>query len=110
MLRRSEIRKIPIFLLNLFAACLTFNKVCLLVLLQLIMKSETKYFSEGTIIADSHELAKGLMVITSGLVTAELPMDSKEAVLENSKPDGKTLPSGRLPAWARVVFRWQMLL
>ena len=75
----------------MFAACTTLNTVCLLVLLQLIMKSETKYFSEGTIIADSHELAKGLMVITSGLVNAELPMDSKEAVLENSKPDGKTL-------------------
>ena len=55
------------------------------------MKSETKYFSEGTIIADSHEQAKGLMVITSGFVNAELPLDSEDAVEENSKSDGRTL-------------------
>ena len=55
------------------------------------MKSETRYFSEGTIIADSHEPAKGLMVITSGYVNVELPMDPAEAILENGKPDGRTL-------------------
>ena len=55
------------------------------------MKSETKYFSEGTIIADSHEQARGLMVITSGFVNAELPLDSEDAVEENSKSDGRTL-------------------
>jgi hypothetical protein len=31
------------------------------------------------------------MVITSGQVGLELPMDSEEADEENSKPDGKTL-------------------
>ena len=58
--------------------------------MQLIMKSETKYFSEGSIIADSHEKAKGLMVITSGFVNVELPMDSPEAVEEKNK-DGRPL-------------------
>ena len=33
---------------------------------QLIMRSETRYFARGSIIADSHEHAKGLMVVTSG--------------------------------------------
>ena len=35
---------------------------------QLMLRSDTRYFSEGTIIADSHEQAKALMVVTSGLV------------------------------------------
>lgn len=57
------------------------------------MKSETKYYSEGSIIADSNQPATGLMVITSGFVNVELPMDSMEADEENSKQDGtgKTL-------------------
>ena len=55
-----------------------------------MMKSQTKYFSKGTIIADSHEEAKGLMVITSGTVNVELPLDSPEAVEENKK-NGKTI-------------------
>ena len=59
--------------------------------LQLIMKSQTRYFARGSIIADSHEEAKGLMVITSGKVGIELPMDSEEADEECSKPNGKTL-------------------
>jgi hypothetical protein len=49
------------------------------------------YFSEGSIIADSHEMAKGLMVITSGHIGVELPMDSAEADEENRKEGGKTL-------------------
>jgi signal-transduction protein with cAMP-binding, CBS, and nucleotidyltransferase domain len=36
--------------------------------IQLLMRSETKYYSKGTIIADSREAAKGLIVITSGQV------------------------------------------
>jgi hypothetical protein len=60
-------------------------------LTQLIMLSSTRYYSEGSIIADSRELSKGLMVITSGLVGVELPMDSAEADEENSKPGGRTL-------------------
>ena len=60
--------------------------------MQLRIKCETKYFSEGSIIADSRELATGLMVITSGFANVELPMDSEEADEEHSKPDGKTLP------------------
>jgi hypothetical protein len=58
---------------------------------QLILRSSTKYFAKGSIIADSREMAKGLMVITSGQVGVELPMDSKEADEENSKLDGSTL-------------------
>jgi hypothetical protein len=53
--------------------------------------STTKYYSEGSLIADSRELADGLMVIISGQVGVELPMDSAEADEENNKPEGKTL-------------------
>ncbi len=60
-------------------------------LAQLIQMSTTKYFSEGSLIADSRELADGLMVIISGQVGVELPMDSAEADEENKKPDGTTL-------------------
>jgi hypothetical protein len=35
---------------------------------QLILKSQTRYYAKGTIIADSSEKARGLMVITSGQV------------------------------------------
>jgi len=55
-----------------------------------MMISETKYFSKGTIIADSREKAKGLMVITSGSVDVELPIESAEAIEENRK-NGKKL-------------------
>ena len=58
---------------------------------QLILKSTTRYFSSGSLIADSRELAKGLLVITSGTVGVELPMDSSEADEENKRPGGKTL-------------------
>ncbi len=58
---------------------------------QLKLRSTTKYFSEGSIIADSREAAKGLMVVTSGQVGVELPMDSEEADEENRREDGKTL-------------------
>lgn len=40
---------------------------------QLILKSETRYFAKGTIIADSRERARGLMVITSGQVPGHPP-------------------------------------
>ena len=36
---------------------------------QLLLKSETRYYSQGTIIADSREEAQGLYVITSGQVS-----------------------------------------
>ena len=36
--------------------------------MQLILRSETRYFSKGSIIADYREDSKGLMVITSGKV------------------------------------------
>lgn len=48
------------------------------------------HYSEGSIIADSHEDANGLMVITSGYVNVELPMDSEEADEENKTDNGKT--------------------
>ena len=70
---------------------------------QLILKAKTKYYSSGSLIADSHELAKGLMVLTSGQVGVELPMDSKEADEENSKEDGKTL----LYVFGRGCALWQ---
>jgi hypothetical protein len=35
---------------------------------QLILRSQTRYFAKGSIIADSREEAKGLIVITSGQV------------------------------------------
>ena len=35
---------------------------------QLIIRSETRYFSKGSIIAECREEAKGLMIITSGQV------------------------------------------
>jgi hypothetical protein len=57
---------------------------------QLILKSKTKYFAQGSIIADSHEAAKGLMVITSGYVNVELPLDSDEADEENRRENGLT--------------------
>ena len=55
------------------------------------MLSSTRYYAEGSIVADSRELSQGLMVITSGHIGAELPMDSAEADEENNKPDGRTL-------------------
>ncbi len=35
---------------------------------QLLLRSKTRYYSRGSIIADSREKAKGLIVITSGQV------------------------------------------
>ena len=55
------------------------------------MKSSTKYFCAGSIIADSHESATSLMVITSGSVGIELPVDSSEAEEEHRSGKGKTL-------------------
>jgi hypothetical protein len=50
-----------------------------------------RYFAEGSIISDSHQEATGLMVITSGFVNVELPMDSEEAGKESREPNGRTL-------------------
>ena len=61
-----------------------------MLLFQLILKSKKVYFAKGSIIADRHEAAKGLMVITSGYVNVELPMDSEEADDENRNGDGLT--------------------
>jgi hypothetical protein len=83
------------------------------VFLQLLLKSETRYYSQGTIIADSREEAKGLIVITSGQVCpavapiaccfeqdgvtlfrqvgAEIPVDSDDADAENKDENGSTL-------------------
>jgi hypothetical protein len=58
---------------------------------QLLLRSSTRYFSVGSLIADSCELANCLLVITSGLVGVELPLESAEADAENRKPGGKTL-------------------
>ncbi len=58
--------------------------------MQLLIKSESISFSEGSLIADSRDKATGLMVITSGEVGVELPMESGEAD-ENYKDGGTTL-------------------
>jgi hypothetical protein len=61
---------------------------------QLKIKSKTIHFCEGSIIADSHQEATGLMVITSGLANVELPMDSTDADEENRRVgngNGRTL-------------------
>jgi hypothetical protein len=85
----------------------------LLFSVQLIMKSSTRYFAKGSIIADSHEAAKGLMVVTSGQIGIELPMDSEEADLECSKPNGKTLlyvlGRGYVPFFRLCTFRTRLL-
>jgi hypothetical protein len=41
---------------------------------QLLLRSETRCYSQGTIIADSREEARGLMVITSGQVRTTLKL------------------------------------
>ena len=51
------------------------------------MKASTKYFSAGSIIADSQEMATGLMVITSGSVAVEMPMSLTET--SNAGPRDK---------------------
>jgi hypothetical protein len=58
---------------------------------QLLLKSKTKHFSQGSIIADSHEPAQGLMVITSGFVNVELPIDSEDADEESQTDGGRTV-------------------
>ena len=55
------------------------------------MKSKTYYYPKGTILADGRDSASGLMVITSGSVGVELPMDSEEADEEQCKADGSTM-------------------
>ncbi len=64
------------------------------------------HFAKGSIVADSHEEATGLMVITSGYVNVELPMDSEEADEENRTEDGKTqlFVFGR--GWVKSYMFW----
>ena len=56
-----------------------------------MMKSKTMYFPEGTIIADGRDSASGMMVITQGHVSVELPIDSDDADCEQGKERGCTL-------------------
>jgi len=58
---------------------------------ELLLRSKTLHFSQGSIIADSHESAQGLMVITSGFVNVELPIESDEADEENKSDTGRTV-------------------
>ncbi len=51
---------------SIFFRFLCLNWFCFGV--QLLLRSETRYYSQGTIIADSREEARGLIVITSGQV------------------------------------------
>ena len=48
---------------------------------QLMLRSETKYFAKGSIIADSHDKAKALMVINSGLVCLPRTMNCELNIL-----------------------------
>ncbi len=84
-----------LFLFCTLAIPVQYNRVTVInltnVLRQLTMVSKTRYFAEGSPIADNRELANGLMVITSGSVGIELPMDSAEADEENTKPKDTTL-------------------
>ena len=50
----------------------------------MLIKSEMLYFAAGSIVADSRDRASGLMVIASGRIGIQLPMDSKEADEEHS--------------------------
>lgn len=45
----------------------------------MMMRSKSYYFPKGTIIADSRDDATGMMVITQGSVSVELPVDSDDA-------------------------------
>ena len=80
------------------------------------MRSDTHYYAQGSIIADSRDDSRGLIVITSGQVLhfgtnvlshlishrlncwchagqvgAELPVDSDDATAENQSENGNTL-------------------
>ncbi len=46
-----------------------------------MLRSETRYFPKGTIIADSSEDSKGLMVITSGQVELSFFWDSVKKMI-----------------------------
>eukprot|EP00291_Cryptomonas_curvata_P030917 CAMPEP_0172211178 /NCGR_PEP_ID=MMETSP1050-20130122/36254_1 /TAXON_ID=233186 /ORGANISM="Cryptomonas curvata, Strain CCAP979/52" /LENGTH=372 /DNA_ID=CAMNT_0012891593 /DNA_START=340 /DNA_END=1458 /DNA_ORIENTATION=+ len=52
---------------------------------ELLLKCQTHYYSEGSIIADSRDDATGLIVVTSGQVSLELPMNNNK----NSKKGGE---------------------
>ena len=54
-----------------------------------MMRCKTRHFCAGSIIADSREDATGLMVITSGSVSVELPMESQEK--DEGHEDSKVL-------------------
>ena len=60
---------------------------------QLLLKSNTKYYPEGSLIADSKDLATGLMVITAGMVSLELSIDSSECNVKVNNYDGKARTS-----------------
>uniref|UniRef100_A0A7S0MT42 Ion transport domain-containing protein n=1 Tax=Cryptomonas curvata TaxID=233186 RepID=A0A7S0MT42_9CRYP len=66
------------------------NEIRTMFAAELILKSKTIYFAQGSIIADRKETAQGLMVITYGFVNVELPMDSEEADEENQADNGTT--------------------
>mmetsp|Transcript_30427 Transcript_30427/g.80910 ORF Transcript_30427/g.80910 Transcript_30427/m.80910 type:complete len:324 (-) Transcript_30427:669-1640(-) len=57
----------------------------------MLIKSETMYFSERSIIFDWKEKASGLMVVHSGQVRLELPLDSAEADAERKHNRSTTL-------------------
>ena len=46
---------------------------------QMFKRSKTLYYPKGKIIADGRDSASGMMVITQGSVSVELPLDSDEA-------------------------------
>ena len=55
--------------LNMSVRCsVSMSRSTFFLIWQLILRSESRYFCKGSIIADSREEATGLMVITSGQV------------------------------------------
>jgi hypothetical protein len=71
---------------------------------QLFLKCQTRYFLIGTPIADSRDVANGLMLIAAGSVGMELPLDSSEA-------DVRTMPARPLKSsfvWPRVYFQYPL--
>mmetsp|Transcript_26503 Transcript_26503/g.69694 ORF Transcript_26503/g.69694 Transcript_26503/m.69694 type:complete len:517 (-) Transcript_26503:627-2177(-) len=58
---------------------------------QMLIKSTTHYYSAKAIIADCFDKANGLMVVRSGEVRLELPLDSDEADDERRKGRSTTL-------------------
>jgi hypothetical protein len=68
MTLRSLLNQIRVFGSQNSRRSKVFGDYGLIVGVQLLLRSKTRYYSRGSIIADSREQARGLIVITSGQV------------------------------------------